>query len=235
MFFSYQNFVNANTLNIFTDASIRKIGKNKSAGCYGAIAMLGVNKIDEDYRICTDTTSNNSEIKAIRSGVGLAIKWRHTAQVINLFSDSQISIFGIRDRIYNWTLTKDNRLTGYGNAKIQNQSVYIEILNMIVSNNIPINFYHQKGHVKMNDEDSAENAAHVFLASNNVREKIDIYFMEYISNMNNLVDTTSRKELYKIKDINTLKKCDAFEFMPFNFKQVLSEYEKLQTNQGGYV
>jgi hypothetical protein len=38
----------------------------------------------------------------LRLAVGIALKYRYKYPVINIFSDSQISIFGIRDRILNW-------------------------------------------------------------------------------------------------------------------------------------
>lgn len=229
MFFSIENFVNDYTLNIFTDASIRRLNKKRSAGCHGAIILLGNQKLDDDYRICTDSTSNNSEIKGIRLGVGLALKWRTVYPVsnINLFSDSQISIFGIRDRIFNWKLV-GNDLVGYGDNKIKNQSVFIEILNMIVRNQLCINFYHQKGHINPEKYNDINIAIHVFSASNFVREDIDPEFIKFISYYNDIVDRTSRDYLYAEDNIRDLNICDVLQFLPFNFKNTLEKYNQLQ-------
>ena len=92
---------NPYTLNIFCDASIKSI-KNMNYGCYGAVAIYEDNIIDSSYQICSRTTNNDSEIRAIRSAVLLALKYRNNYQIINIFSDSQISLFGIRDRCFRW-------------------------------------------------------------------------------------------------------------------------------------
>lgn len=230
MFFTLGNFINETTLNIFTDASILRFNNGKCAGCYGAIVYYNGQIIDSEYRIASDSTSNNSEIKAIRLGVNLAIKWRDRFPfpiTINLFSDSQISILGIRDRIFSWR-NKNERLIGYGNAPIKNQSVYLEIINIIISSNLYINFYHQKGHVSVGNYDSFNKAIHVFVSSNNIREEIDPEFMKWISIMNNKVDQGSRKYLHKIKDWSSFYKRDAFEFFPFNYIEKLQQYNVLQ-------
>ena len=92
MYFTLNNFINPNVVNIFTDASIIHHPNGKTSGCYGAIVANDQQIIDREYRICTDSTSNNSEIKAVRLGVNLAIKWRNLLNrpvTINLFSDSR--------------------------------------------------------------------------------------------------------------------------------------------------
>ena len=228
MYFCLNNFIRPNVVNIFTDASITQLVNGNTAGCYGAIVTNNGRIIDKEYKVCTDSTSNNSEIKAIRLGVNLAIKWRNSVNfpiIINLFSDSQISILGIRDRIYSWRC-KGNNLFGSGNSLIKNQSVFIEIINIIINSNLIINFYHQKGHVNLHELDSIDKAIHVFTASNEVRDGIDVEFIKYISTMNNKVDRTSRKYLNQ-KNINKYK-YDAFEFSPNNHLEKLRQYNQLQ-------
>lgn len=230
MYFTLNNFINPNVVNIFTDASIIHHPNGKTSGCYGAIVANDQQIIDREYRICTDSTSNNSEIKAVRLGVNLAIKWRNLLNrpvTINLFSDSQISILGIRDRIYSWQ-NKKNGLVGYGNSVIKNQSIFIEIVNLIVNSGLYINFYHQKGHVYIKSYESLNKAIHVFIASNGVRENVDPEFIKYISAMNNKVDENSRKRLYKVDDWNSFNKEDAFIFYPFDYNNKLKQYNELQ-------
>lgn len=230
MFFTYQNFVRNGVVNIFTDASIITHQDGTTSGCYGAIATCNGKIIDSEYRICYDSTSNNSEIKAVRLGVNMAIRCRQLFPypvVLNLFSDSQISILGIRERIFSWQ-NKKNSLVGYGNTPIKNQSIFIEIINLIINSNLLINFYHQKGHVNIKVQESMEKATHVFIASNYVRENVDPEFIKYISIMNNKVDDNSRKQLYKVNDWNECNKRDAFEFVPFNHVEKLKLYNQLQ-------
>ena len=230
MYFTLDNFVNDYTINIFTDASIIHHPNGITSGCYGAIVTRNKEIIDSDYRICTNSTSNNSEIKAIRSGVNLAIKWRNLLNypiTINLFSDSQVSILGIRDRIFSWRNKKDN-LVGYGNIPIKNQSVYIDIINLVINSGLLINFYHQKGHVSIQNYEKMNKAIHVFVSSNGVRDGVDPEFIKFISIMNNKVDNYSRKLLYKVNDWSKFNKRDAFEFYPFNHTNKLKLYNELQ-------
>lgn len=225
-YFTINNFINNYTINIFCDASIQpKTKHNPTNGCYGAIAHYNGQVIDEEYRVCTDTTNNNSEIKAIRLAVCIALKYKlSNIPLINIFSDSQISVFGIRDRIYNWKLNNRGRLIGTNRSEIANQEIFIEIMRMMVDNNMyNIHIYHQKGHVNINNPNDINNASHVFCASNNVRENISEDFIKYISTWNNEVDRRSRKSLYKYKG----QKCtDPIYFQPKYFNDYIYRYQE---------
>lgn len=188
------------TLNIFTDASIRKIKGGETLGCAGMLAVLGNGtKSYERFQIIRNTTNNNSEIKAIRLGVEEAIRQKNYFKTIRLFSDSQISIFGIRDRIFKWQ-NRGGSLCGYEGTPIKNQDIMLEIVHMIVDNNLKIEFYHQAGHVKVTDKDELLDAIHVFSSSNNIRSMVSYEFMNTISQYNNYVDNASRNHLYTIDE-----------------------------------
>ena len=212
-------------LNIFCDASITF--KNKICfGCYGAIAVSENNIIDKHYQVCSNTTNNNSEIKAIRSAVLLALRYRYKYPIINIFSDSQISLFGIRDRCYLWK-AKENELYGYqDNEPIKNQSVFIEIMNLISDNQLYIFFYHQKGHVNIKDKNSLQIANHVFLASNKIRDSIDQEFIKYISYYNSIVDNESRTIL-KNTNLFSLPYVQPVKFVPVDYYRLSDTYNKI--------
>lgn len=212
-----------NILNIFCDASTRKRG-NEVDVCYGAVAVCEDTIIDEVYRINTNSTNNNAEIKAIRAGVLLAIRYKNQYEKINLFSDSQISLFGIRDRIFTWTYHDDGYIYGY-DSRIKSQDVFIDIMNMIVSHNVQIQFYHQKGHVT-NKFNSLKQAAYVFIASNNIRNKVDINLIRYISDYNNLVDKKSRSVLCNT-DISKLNIVEPIKFYALNFYDQVNQYNNI--------
>ena len=92
-------------INIFTDASIKKLNSGETIGCAGCVLIFGelvYRNIQEEYQIIRNTTSNNSEIKAVRLGIHNVLRYKNQYRKIRLFSDSQISIFGIRERIFNW-------------------------------------------------------------------------------------------------------------------------------------
>lgn len=188
------DFVNDETLNIFCDASILPLGNNEFAGCYGAIAKCKDRLIDQRYFICSNTTNNNSEIKAIRTGIQIACAYKQYFRNINIFSDSEISILGIRDRIFDWYLC-DNNLYGFKYNKIASQSIYVEIVTMTLNNDLYIGFYHQKGHVVCSYNNNLLTARQVFKASNNIRSDIDINLIKYISDNNNKIDGLTRLAL----------------------------------------
>jgi ribonuclease HI len=230
MYFTYENFVNHNVVNIFTDASMIKHYNGITSGCYGAIVCCNGKIIDSEYRIMPNCTNNNAEIRAIRSGVNLAIKWRNLfpyLPVFNLFSDSQISVLGIREYIYGWKYNESN-LISKANTPVKNQSIFLEIVNLIVNSGLYINFFHQKGHVKLNNYGSINNAIHVFINANGVTDKVETKFIKYISRMNNLVDDTTRKQLQMVANWDDFNKEDVFEFTPFDHKNKLKQYNILQ-------
>lgn len=205
---------NPNTLNIFTDASIHKIGKDRNGkyeyvGCYGAVAVIGGTIIDSSYKLTANTTNNNSEIKALREGVSLAITHKDKAPIINIFSDSQISVFGVRDRLLNWRFQGGNFIGSTGQV-IANQEIFMEIVRLILAHNIRINFLHQAGHV-VPTSSSLQSAMHVFRTSNGIRGVVDMNIIRYISEYNNLVDRVSRSI------VSAAKKCrinDGIQFIP---------------------
>lgn len=220
---------NPHSLNIFSDASIRKRGKLYD-GCYGAVAVHNNTVIDKIYRISSNTTNNNSEIKGVRAAVLLAIRNGNNFRNINIFSDSQISIFGIRERFDTWMFNpKDGKLYGSMNQIIKSQEVYIEIMSLIQQFNLCVSFWHQKGHVK-NDYDSLVRAQHVFAASNRIRENIDLSLIRYLSYYNNMVDNESRSILNHT-DIYSCNYINPIIFYPVNYNNILDNYNN--KNLGG--
>ena len=224
-----EEFLGSKILNIFCDASTRKRGKITDA-CYGAVAVCDNREIDKIYRICSDSSNNLAEIRAVRAAICLAIRHQSEYDIINIFSDSQISIFGIRDRYFTWRLKKD-KLFGFGNTMIANQDVFIEIMELICSHNLEITFYHQNGHVNCNNPDSMKEATHVFMASNGIRECVDMNLIRYISYWNDIVDKKSRQillstNIYKLNIISPVK------FNAVNFYSQLNQYYNIQTKKG---
>ena len=188
-----------NCINIFTDASIKKIGQGY-IGCYGAIVMSGYNTIDQSYRIISNTTNNNSEIKAVREGILMAIKHRDLAERINLFSDSQLCIFGLRERILRWKVNIQNDVPTYFGSTgqvISNQDIFSEVASLILDYDLKINLLHQAGHIDFRNQ-SLLDGLHVFCSSNGIRDKVDINLIRYISNCNNCVDNMTRRHLSRI-------------------------------------
>lgn len=215
---------NPNTLNIFTDASITKRPYGYD-GCYSALAVVEESLLDNIIRVSSDSTNNNSEIKGILAGVNLAIKYQHIFPVINIFSDSQLSIFGIRDRLVKWDWDIINqKLYTKSDTPVQSQDIYLELAYLILQYNLNVNFFHQKGHVTNKNNDLVK-AKYVFEVSNGFT-RVDINIIRYISRWNDIADNISRETLLKTSKNLSFK--DAITFYPqyIDFEQ----YEQLMKN-----
>lgn len=187
---------NSNTLNIFTDASIKKMPDGETIGCAGAYVIVGPRASDEyviekDIRIIRGTTSNNSEIHAVKLGIEKALKYRGLGfRTINLISDSKICIYGLREWIFKWipdSVGKDC-LIGSTNQEVANQDVILQIIYTILDNDLNINFYHQNGHVKINNMKNMLEAKTTFITSNFLKNDVDLELIKNISIANDAID-----------------------------------------------
>lgn len=193
----YPNGINLNMvynpvmLNIFSDASIIKRNK-KYIGCYGSLAVTGDHILEKKYFIDSDTTVNKSEIKGIRTSLELAIKYARNFRFVNIFSDSQVSILGLRDYIYNWKYT-NGKLYSSSGKPVANQEIFYQCMQMLMHPNIDekVNLFHQSGHID-NSYNKLVRAANTFATANNIVGNVDLNLIRYISTYNNIVDKESR-------------------------------------------
>ena len=195
--FSLSQIRNKDTLNIFSDASMRKSNDGTSTGCYYAVAVCEDNILDSLYRFNSCSTVNACEIRGVRNSLLLAMKMRYQFYYINIFCDSQVSVLGLRDYLPNWYYDRNTGLL-YNSAKnpVANQSVFVEcntfLTNLKTTNRI--NLYHQSGHIN-NGFKAINKAASVFKKSNNIPGTVDLNLIRYISLYNNYVDQMSRSIL----------------------------------------
>lgn len=189
---------NFSTLNIFTDASIEQLPTGEYVSCSGAVAYTGTFEdtriVEEVFQINRDSTNNNGEIIAIKKGIELAIKHKKEFDNFNLFSDSKICVYGLREWLRNWVrASKGNILIGSQNTPVMNQNEIITCINLILSNNLPIRLYHQKGHAK---DKNLSVSLQTFKTSNFIEEKyIANQLLTLINSCNDYVDVTSRNTL----------------------------------------
>ena len=189
---------NTGTLNIFTDASIRKMPDNETIGCAGANIIVGPDAnsiIEQDTRIIRGSTSNNSEIHAVKLGIEKALKYREQGfKAINLISDSKLCIYGLREWVFKWIVDSVGKqsLIGSTNQEVANQDVILQIIYMILDNELSINFYHQNGHVHTNNMKEVLKAKQTFISSNFLTHDIDLELIKNISIANNAIDSLTR-------------------------------------------
>lgn len=202
---------NNDSITIFTDGSISKQHTGETIGCAGAILVETNNGVCSDSihtKIIRHTTNNNTEIKSIKLGIGAALQYMINTNKnipINLFSDSKICIYGLREWVYNWVKSNiDGVLHSSSGTPVSNQEVFKDIIMTIISNNLRINLFHQKGHVNINSDKSITNALRVFNESNMCKLN-DIEFMKTISKYNDLVDVVTKEKLFEYVNNNSIE------------------------------
>lgn len=207
-------FYNKHTLNIFCDASTTLTKKRETKFCcYEAVAVCQDIIVDKSHSIIANSTNNNAEAKALRSAVMLAIMYRDYYNHINIFSDSQISVFTIKKYLYKWEY-KNGSLYNSSRTKAKNQNIFIEIYNMIkllYNDNTKLCIFHQNGHIN-NDMNSLQRSRENFKKFNYIDGRIDMNFIRYISTWNNYVDNDSRLILKSSAKNNVTK--DGIIFYP---------------------
>lgn len=195
-----QDLFNNESVCIFTDSSFKNMSKDKNIAI-GVTApaiciYIGTKLVYQDFYILHNSTTQQGELYAILLGIMKSYFYRNFKH-IRLFSDSQVSIFGIRDRIFKWVRqTNEGKNILGDNGFIKNQDYIMDIVYYILSNDTPIELYHVKGHVKKSYEDAIY-ARKVFKSSNNINEYVDDALIYMISNYNNFVDKYSTDMLYK--------------------------------------
>lgn len=141
------------TFDIFCDASVN--GSNLRGACAGALIVERNNRNSYIQAVIQPNGTNNSgEICALLIGVNSAIAIKESTGEpcrFNIFSDSIISIRGVREWIFGWIeaarANGNNVFIGSSNKPVINQLYFKMIFNQILLHNLDVHFYHQNGHV----------------------------------------------------------------------------------------
>lgn len=223
-------------LDAFVDASIttRKIvlPNGEKYSYYVSCAGTAFVQRDEDYRgniiptvlqenysIYHDCTNNMGELLSILNAVRLGhdILKFNKATHLNIISDSKISIFGLRDWIFNWIANSSGGILYGSSGPVLNQRLILQIVYEIIMNGDFIRFYHVRGHKKTNpalfiDSFSKENGFEV--------TDIDSRLPNYLIQCNDRVDIFSK---------DMLKECNMKSTEPMYLK------ESLLAKKQGYI
>ncbi len=198
------------SINVFTDASIIIIN-GTSVSCSGYAIVCNGQITEAKFRILYDSSNNFGEIYALFMGIKAAILAASDNRCrINIISDSQISVFGLRDWIFAWykRLNKESMMISTSKKPIAYQCIYKRIVKAIVTSGLPVNIYHQLGHMS-NTEQGLKKVIDRFGKVN--METIDENVASKIICFNNFVDRFTRDNLYSITgssvfDIDKYKK-----------------------------
>lgn len=228
-----EEIFNPYTLNIFTDASVRIIG-DYFVACPGAVAVMTFNGkpyiCNQQAYLSYDSTNNSGEIQAVRLGLYLANQYKYKFKIINLFADSNICISGLNVWLDSWIKNAKNGLFISSSRKVvENQETFKNIIDDIITNQLYINFYHQKGHVNTKDINSMNNAVEVFKTINNINPSMNL--VEKISGFNNDIDIMTKQYLDNIEKSLIGIKTERMMYRDFyNNPQGLEQFRNL-TNQ----
>ena len=180
MILKNDDVIGENILNIFTDASIEKFN-DSYIGSAGSIIVLNEEIIDQDIQILYPATNNLSEIYSLKLGIIQALKYRNpNIKRINIFSDSKISVFGLREWIFKWVCNnKNGTLYSSSGTPVSNQTYFLEIINLIIMNQLYINIYHQRGHKNPNKYQDIVEFKKSFRDSNGIDIQENLIYNHY--------------------------------------------------------
>ena len=234
--FKLEMIYNKETLNLFSDASMRKLNKHQRdilAGCYGSVAVCEDTIIEELYRENTFTSVPAAELRGIRCSLYLALKYRFNFRVINIFSDSLYSVQSLRDYCMDWVWCEKEENYRYNKNHTQhkrpipNQELIYEclaLINELKKTNI-VNIIHQRGHIQnQSDLIPAMDAMKKFNGFNGL---ISYNVIRYVASYNNYVDNCTRAIVHRININNEY--CDPVVFKPrpdiyLNWESVIYYY-----------
>lgn len=196
--------MNYNTVNIFSDASVLgKINKeHKNRVCAGAVAVVN-GKRDKEYHLVIEKSTNNyGELSALFLAIQLASEYTDLYNEINIFSDSNISVKGMRQWIYNWMENmSDGVLYSYTGSPVANQDVIKAMYDFIISKfdpmNVKIKIHHVKGHVT-NGSDILKAIRCIQMNFTHTQE-IPIEVLLDIQKWNNYIDESTRSSLINMQ------------------------------------
>jgi len=187
-----------NAVNTYTDASIVKDIDGNFISCAGFVTTFHGEIIDKGTKIVYQTTNNYGEIMAIYLGIQSLLSFKEYDAFLNLFSDSKISVFGLKEWIYGWLRNMDSRtkmLINSSGTNVANQDIFCNIINFIVQNNTHLSIYHQRGHQNPANVTHMEVVRKSFLENNNIEITDDI--IREICYYNDVVDNMTRDALVR--------------------------------------
>lgn len=225
---------NPNTLNIFSDASILQIKNGAKIdyyiGCPGISVWYMDNKIGEYSEVYTKVTNNFSEIRAIFLAVWAARQYKiqyPMIKYINIFSDSKISICGLRDWMFGWIQKNNDGVLMSTSGVVKNQEHFIKIIKFICDNNLSLRFYHVRGHHDHNTQKELIQFRNSFRRENHINDMIDDNLVRYLIRGNSDVDHLTRRPLKDKHQLDASFELECYGHVPmtFDYKTIVKEFD----------
>lgn len=183
-----------NVYDLYSDASINLEHK---IGCAGVVLVDRKRDqiVDQSYMVKYNATNNMCEIMGIWMAIYRAIQLLYTENLafhVNIFSDSKISLVGMREWITNWIIKRRGETLINSTGVVSNQLWYADSYHAIVRSGLKVKFFHQKGHVDEVNPSSLFLADRTFRESNKQSPHMIGLPPSTMAKYNNLVDRTSR-------------------------------------------
>lgn len=184
----------SNSLNIFTDASVKHFKDlGITVGCPGfTIFVDNTMLLPVDYHFILDSTNNESEITAILDALKTVYEkgiYFTDIERINVFSDSKISIYGLREWYKKWiTNIRDGEMYSSSGKPVANQRFFLFIMACVTLINKPVNFYHVNGHIDLWNKNSINKFINTFIKENQCNRNLSKDEIDFLVDGNNLVD-----------------------------------------------
>ena len=194
-------------IDIFSDASV--LGKvDRARGnrvCAGAISVINDRRDKEYHCVIEGNTNNYGELTGLYLAIKLAAEYKDEYTEFNVYSDSNISVMGLKEWIYNWITHMDENGTMYTGAGgvVANQTIIKSIIDFIINTFDPevhrINILHCKGHVNINSVFSLNNAYTCLARNFRLAPDHLVDLIPYIQKWNNYIDESTRASLTRMQ------------------------------------
>ena len=178
-------------INCFSDASLVTLPNGKNVIAAGYIIVYNREIIDQRVKIIADATSNYGEALAVYMGVDSLVRFSQYGVPLNLFSDSKLTVFGIKKWIFGWmdrVQTYTRKLINSSGDPVANQDLFIAIVWTIVSASVCMRIWHQRGHQNMTSIKDMKTFKTSFYKENGLEIPEDIareliYYNQIIDNL----------------------------------------------------
>lgn len=256
-YFTCENFVNENTINIFTDCSHsdrysisvekqdlfnpnRKFYKKiKGISSYGAITTMGWKVLTNPMAIEYGISVHKGEARGVELGVLEAYRFRSQGFTgnINLFTDSQATLQALLYCYNNWytigrSMYDETQYIIYKDGKnepVKAAEEYYSIIQNIINYNLGLKIYHVSAH-KTDSKSELDEAIYNFARINTIPYyTIDRKFINYITACNCDIDSRTRCLLRRVASTNEQfqRAYDIYPVSESAFNETMREYKEI--------
>lgn len=220
---------NRNTLNIFTDASV-KVG-DRPVACTGYQSYINTSIVDTNTQYVETSSPDIAELNAIKMGILSAIRIKNSnpkVTSINLFSDSRNCILWLKEITW-FNSTSSGVLKIPKNIYKEHKIYLLDIVDLIILNRLEINLYYIKGHYNRDDLTKFKNS---FVRINELSFTITDDLAALIVKNNTVVDNMVYTKLMDIPENRIQRTYPQVTTNRFNLIINADDYKTLINKKG---